>query len=163
MTLQATCHCGDTKITLSRSPTEAKSCNCSFCERTGAIWGYFQTEEISVEATEQKTYSASGGMNQHHFCGRCGMHTWGDSPDWASVYNADGYYQPNELDAYSINSITGEKGEDGTITLQFGGCTAQTPNCLPITVGWNYMVRLYRPRQEILDGSWSFPAAEPLR
>jgi hypothetical protein len=24
------------------------------------------------------------------------------------------------------------------------------------------MVRLYRPRQEILDGSWSFPSAEPI-
>jgi hypothetical protein len=27
--------------------------------------------------------------------------------------------------------------------------------------GWNYMVRLYRPRAEILDGSWIFPEAEP--
>ena len=53
--------------------------------------------------------------------------------------------------------------DDGSITLQFGDCTAQTPNCLPITAGWNYMVRLYRPRPEILDGSWSFPVAEPLR
>ena len=23
--------------------------------------------------------------------------------------------------------------------------------------GWNYAVRLYRPRPEILDGSWTFP------
>ncbi len=23
--------------------------------------------------------------------------------------------------------------------------------------GWNYLVRLYRPRPEILDGTWSFP------
>ncbi|KAF1690146.1 DUF1214 domain-containing protein [Pseudoxanthomonas koreensis] len=80
-----------------------------------------------------------------------------------AVYNAEGFYQPNDLNAYSINSVTGQKGEDGSITLQFGDCTAQTPNCLPITEGWNYMVRLYRPRQEILDGSWSFPVAEPLQ
>ncbi|KAF1692398.1 DUF1214 domain-containing protein [Pseudoxanthomonas daejeonensis] len=80
-----------------------------------------------------------------------------------AVYNAEGYYQPNDLNAYSINSVTGEKGADGSITLQFGDCTAQTPNCLPITEGWNYMVRLYRPRQEILGGSWSFPVAEPLQ
>lgn len=80
-----------------------------------------------------------------------------------SVYNAEGFYQPNALDAYSINSVTGQKGDDGSITLQFGDCTAQTPNCLPITAGWNYMVRLYRPRPEVLDGSWTFPVAEPLR
>jgi hypothetical protein len=27
--------------------------------------------------------------------------------------------------------------------------------------GWNYMVRLYRPRAEILNGSWKFPDAYP--
>lgn len=26
--------------------------------------------------------------------------------------------------------------------------------------GWNYTVRLYRPRQEILDGTWTFPGLE---
>jgi hypothetical protein len=27
--------------------------------------------------------------------------------------------------------------------------------------GWNYTVRLYRPRKEILDGTWKFPEAIP--
>jgi hypothetical protein len=27
--------------------------------------------------------------------------------------------------------------------------------------GWNYMVRLYRPRTEILNGKWTFPQAQP--
>jgi hypothetical protein len=79
-----------------------------------------------------------------------------------TAYTADGYFNPNDLNAYSINSITGKKGDDGALTIQFGDCTKQTPNCLPVTNGWNYMVRLYRPRQEILDGSWSFPVAEPI-
>jgi hypothetical protein len=79
-----------------------------------------------------------------------------------TVYTADGYFEPNELNAYSINSVTGDKGEDGSITIQFGDCTSDTPNCLPVTEGWNYMVRLYRPRLEILDGTWSFPVAEPI-
>jgi hypothetical protein len=79
-----------------------------------------------------------------------------------TAYTADGYFNPNDLNAYSINSITGKKGEQGAITIQFGNCDKDTPNCLPVTNGWNYMVRLYRPRQEILDGSWSFPAAEPI-
>jgi len=79
-----------------------------------------------------------------------------------TAYTADGYFYPNDLNAYSINSLTGRKGADGAITIQFGNCTKETPNCLPVTDGWNYMVRLYRPRQEILDGSWSFPVAEPI-
>jgi hypothetical protein len=27
--------------------------------------------------------------------------------------------------------------------------------------GWNYTVRLYRPRREILEGTWKFPEAQP--
>lgn len=79
-----------------------------------------------------------------------------------TVYTAEGYFEPNELNAYSINSVTGKKGADGAITIQFGGCAKGTPNCLPVTEGWNYMVRLYRPRQEILNGTWSFPVAAPM-
>lgn len=80
-----------------------------------------------------------------------------------SVYDKEGYFKPNDLNAYSINSITGKKGEDGSITIQFGGCTEGTSNCLPITEGWNYMVRLYRPQAAILDGKWSFPVAQPVK
>jgi hypothetical protein len=49
------------------------------------------------------------------------------------------------------------------VTVQFGGCKQDTENCLPIMKGWNYMVRLYRPKAEILDGKWSFPEATPVR
>jgi hypothetical protein len=29
--------------------------------------------------------------------------------------------------------------------------------------GWNYMMRLYRPRKEILDGTWKFSEAHPVK
>jgi hypothetical protein len=77
-----------------------------------------------------------------------------------SLYNAQGYYEKNQYDAYSLNSITAKKQADGSVSVQFGGCDGKIPNCLPIMPGWNYTVRLYRPRAEILDGSWKFP--EPL-
>jgi hypothetical protein len=64
------------------------------------------------------------------------------------------------LDRYVLNSITAQKGADGSILVQFGGCDGKTPNCLPIMPGWNYMVRLYRPRPEILNGSWHFPEVQ---
>jgi hypothetical protein len=78
-----------------------------------------------------------------------------------SVYNAKGYYEANALNAYTINSVTGKKAADGAVTVQFGGCDGTIPNCLPIVQGWNYMVRLYRPRAEILSGTWQFPTAQP--
>jgi hypothetical protein len=78
-----------------------------------------------------------------------------------SVYNADGFFEKNDRDAYSINNITAAPNDDGSITVHFGGCGDRRPNCLPITDGWNYIVRLYRPRREVLDGSWTFPSIEP--
>ncbi|MNY64677.1 hypothetical protein D3C86_2018220 [compost metagenome] len=74
-----------------------------------------------------------------------------------SVYNAAGYFEKNKYDAYTVNDITAKKGDDGTVAIQFGGCDGKIANCLPTTKGWNYAVRLYRPRQEILDGKWQFP------
>jgi len=78
------------------------------------------------------------------------------------VYNKDGFFEENEQDAYVVNNLTATKKSDGSVTIQFGGCDGKTPNCLPITPGWNYMVRLYRPRAEILDGTWKFPEAQPV-
>ena len=76
-----------------------------------------------------------------------------------SLYNADGYFQKNDLDAYSLNNITAKKGADGDVDIQFGGCDGTVTNCLPTMQGWNYTVRLYRPRAEILDSQWTFPEA----
>jgi hypothetical protein len=79
-----------------------------------------------------------------------------------SLYNAQGYFVKNQFDAYNINNITAKKNADGSTAIQFGGCDGKIPNCLPIMPGWNYMVRLYRPRAEILDGDWTFPQAQPV-
>lgn len=78
-----------------------------------------------------------------------------------SVYNAAGFFEPNAQGAYTLNSLTAKRDRFGAIDIQFGGCDGEVANCLPITPGWNYMVRLYKPRPEILDGRWHFPEAKP--
>jgi hypothetical protein len=78
------------------------------------------------------------------------------------VYNAQGFMEPNPYNAYSLNNITARKATDGSVVVQFGGCDGKIPNCLPIVKGWNYLVRLYRPRAEILNGTWKFPEAQAL-
>lgn len=79
-----------------------------------------------------------------------------------SVYNASGYFVPNQYNAYSLNNVTARRSADGSIDVQFGGCDGRIPNCLPVMPGWNYMVRLYRPQPRILDGQWQFPGARPV-
>jgi hypothetical protein len=76
-----------------------------------------------------------------------------------TVYNAEGFFEKNDRDAYSINNISGVKNDDGSVTVNLGG-SADHPNSLPLPQEWNYLVRLYRPRPEVLDGSWSFPEFE---
>jgi hypothetical protein len=71
-----------------------------------------------------------------------------------SVYNADGFFELNEQSAYSVNNITAARNDDGSVTVRFGG---SGENSIPITEGWNYLVRLYRPRPEVLSGAWTFP------
>lgn len=79
-----------------------------------------------------------------------------------SVYNAKGFFEKNAYNAYSINNITAKKNDDGSVTVQFGGCDGKIPNCLPIVEGWNYTARLYRPEQSIVSGKWKLPEATPL-
>jgi hypothetical protein len=78
-----------------------------------------------------------------------------------SLYNAKGFFEKNDLNAYSLNNLTAKPNADGSFTVQFGGCQKDTLNCLPIMAGWNYTVRLYRPRKEIIDAIWKFPEAQP--
>jgi para-nitrobenzyl esterase len=80
-----------------------------------------------------------------------------------SLYNAKGFFQKNRLNAYSLNNLTAKPAADGSVTIQFGECDGKVPNCLPIMPGWNYTARLYRPHKEVLNGTWKFPDAEPVR
>jgi hypothetical protein len=61
---------------------------------------------------------------------------------------------------FSSDAITAKKSADGSVVVQFGGCDGKISNCLPTPAGWNYIVRLYRPRAEVLSGVWKFPEAQ---
>jgi len=80
-----------------------------------------------------------------------------------SVYNERGFFEKNKLDSYSLNNLTAKPNDDGSFTIQFGGCTAKSQNCLATPRGWNYVVRMYRPRKPVLDGTWQFPEPQPVK
>jgi hypothetical protein len=75
------------------------------------------------------------------------------------VYDSKAWIVKNTRDIYSYNNITANKAADGSITIHFGG-DPKADNYLEIMEGWNYLVRLYQPKKEILDGSWKFPSPE---
>ena len=77
-----------------------------------------------------------------------------------SLYNAAGYFEENALGVNSINSLTATPDADGGVTIRFGVQLDGVANALPIMPGWNYVLRLYRPRPSVLDGSWVAPRPE---
>lgn len=79
-----------------------------------------------------------------------------------TVYNAEGYIEPNDRGVYSYNNVTARPNEDGSYTINFGGCEDGRITCIPVPGGWNYAARMYQPREEILNGSWVFPAPQPV-
>jgi len=79
-----------------------------------------------------------------------------------SLYNKEGYFQENKYNANSVNNITGTPNKDGSFTIHFGG-DPKSSNYLYIMEGWNYVVRMYQPRKEILDGEWIFPSAKAVK
>src|SRR5210317_2303343 len=78
-----------------------------------------------------------------------------------TIYDDKGWIPVNEYNAYSFNNVTAKKDRDGSITIHFGG-DPKAENYLPIMPGWNYIVRMYQPGPEILNGSWTFPNAKPV-
>lgn len=75
-----------------------------------------------------------------------------------SVYNAEGFFEPNPADRYTINSITAAREDDGSVVVRFvEDPSTNVPNAIPVTEGWNFLVRLYRPRAAYFDGTWTVP------
>ena len=85
-----------------------------------------------------------------------------------SLYNGDGFFEENALGVNSINSLTAAPDPDGAVTIRFGvdldgARSGRVANLLPIMPGWNYVLRLYRPRASVLDGTWTAPRPEAVR
>ncbi|WP_052425324.1 DUF1214 domain-containing protein [Streptomyces fulvoviolaceus] len=78
-----------------------------------------------------------------------------------SLYNAEGFFEDSE-GGYVLNQFNAQNEADGSVVINLGGCAEDRPNCLHLMDGWNYTVRLYRPRPEIPDGTWTFPSVEPV-
>lgn len=122
---------------------------------TAAGWGGLPTSEASYVGVDPGLPPGSHDL------------TLGNVPVdafWSvSVYNADGFFEPNARNLYSVNSVTGVRNGDGSTTVRFRADADGDvpPNCIVTPTGWNYLIRLYRPRAEYLDGTWTVPSLVP--
>jgi len=79
-----------------------------------------------------------------------------------TIYNRDGYLEPNPYDSYNLNGVTAEAEPDGTVVLNLSPEGDGLKNHLYIMDGWNYALRLYKPRQAVIDKTWTPPVPTPV-
>lgn len=75
--LIASCHCGAVRVEIAALPDYIHECNCSLCTKTGARWGYFGPEQVSV-AGETRGYARADKPDpaaEIRFCPACGSTT----------------------------------------------------------------------------------------
>jgi hypothetical protein len=79
-----------------------------------------------------------------------------------TVYGSDGFMKSDDN---IVNDRNVELNADGTFTVFFGSeqnCGAR-PNRVDITDGWNFLMRVYRPREKVLARAYKLPDVEVVR
>jgi hypothetical protein len=85
MKYQGSCHCGQIKIEVEGDIGQVIDCNCSFCQRRGALLWFVPRTQLNLasQPAELPTYRFNTHKLAHHFCRNCGIAPFseGTSPD----------------------------------------------------------------------------------
>ena len=78
MAIRGSCHCGAVQFE-APEPTEFTSCNCSYCERVGALWAYCTPDRFRLLSVPERlsNYRFGSYVAVHHPCAVCGCATHG--------------------------------------------------------------------------------------
>ena len=73
----AECHCGNVRLVTKEIPKTLTSCNCSICNRVGALWAYYKATdvEISIRDVAASIYLWDKKEIELHHCPQCGCTT----------------------------------------------------------------------------------------
>lgn len=89
MSVTASCHCGDVRLSMNEMPRQAFSCNCSHCSRKGFLLAFLPADEVRIEAGSDRvsTYTFNKHVIQHRFCPTCGVQVYaeGKKPDGSAM------------------------------------------------------------------------------
>ena len=80
MTHQGSCHCGRIKFEVEGEFTSAMSCNCSICQRKGALMWFVSRPALKLLTPEEdaSNYTFNHHVINHRFCPNCGIHPYGE-------------------------------------------------------------------------------------
>ena len=74
------CHCGRIAFEVDGELTGAMSCNCSMCQRKGALLWFVPRAALKLTTPESDiaTYTFNRHVIRHRFCPTCGIHPFGE-------------------------------------------------------------------------------------
>ena len=77
------CHCGKIAFEVEGAIESVLSCNCSMCQRKGALLWFVPRARLQVTrgADHLATYTFNRHVIQHRFCAACGIHPFGEGVD----------------------------------------------------------------------------------
>jgi len=82
------CHCGAIRFEAEADLQVATECNCSICTKKGAIHHRVKSFKLLSGVAELSLYQFGDKIAKHHFCSRCGIHTFTNpraDPDKTSI------------------------------------------------------------------------------
>lgn len=83
MNYQGSCHCGKVAFEVEGEIKGVMSCNCSICQRKGALMWFVPREKLHLLTPEKDagTYTFNKHAIKHRFCAVCGIHPYGEATD----------------------------------------------------------------------------------
>ncbi len=69
------CHCGEVRFEVTADISNVVSCNCSICQKRGALWSFVPAESFGLRAGAEdlKDYQFGKKTIHHLFCAQCGV------------------------------------------------------------------------------------------
>lgn len=119
-----------------------------------AAWGLFPEWDA--------TYLNYSGGHDPNVCHKATYGVPENNAFWSiTVYGNDGYMKH---DNSIINASNVKLNDDGTFTVHYGSkeVCGDVPNRLDVAEGWNFLMRVYRPGESVIDGKYEMPKATPV-
>jgi len=112
MLYKGSCHCGQIAFEVEGTLTGATSCNCSICQRKGALMWFVPRDQLRLLTPDgnASTYTFNKHVIRHRFCPKCGMQPYGEGVD----------RKGNSMAAINIRCLEGIEPEAIPVT-QFDG------------------------------------------
>ena len=69
------CQCGAVAIEATVDLDTTRTCNCSRCQRLGAVWAYTSLDKFKILRGEDQltTFTFNRRIGEHKFCKLCGI------------------------------------------------------------------------------------------